>query len=212
MWSLCANALRRARAAMRPGWQVRRGTWGTADAAPRVPARQFAVIVNVAGASAPDVAVTVKIAGSGGATVVVVAVTCVSPFASVVVDAALSTPPADTVHATVAPAIGFPNWSAMWTTNGAEFVPAKMVWLFPLRIVIALAPAAVAVAVIVVDAPVATDARSVFAPAVEPTVQITVALPLASVVLVDDDTLPPPDNTVHVTTTAGTAFPDASVT
>ena len=61
------------------------------------------------------------------ATAAVVIVTCVLPFASVVVDVALSTPPAVTLHATVAPATGFPNWSAMCTIIGAEVAPIAIV-------------------------------------------------------------------------------------
>ena len=97
-------------------------------------------------------------------------------------------------------------------TIGADAVFTPIVWLLPLTIVTPAVPLARPVAVIVVDAPVAIDALNVCAPTVGPSVQITVALPFKSVVLVEDDTLPPPVNTVHVTVTLPIGLPAPSVT
>src|SRR5262249_56231015 len=84
---------------------------------------------------------------------------------------------------------------------------------FPLASVAAAATGpATPVAVMSADAPVAIDARSVLVPGVGPSVQITLALPFESVVLVAAATLPPPVNTVHVTTAPMIGFPETSVT
>src|SRR5258708_38281973 len=134
------------------------------------------------------------------------------PFVSVTDDVALSEPPPVTVQATVAPETALPYWSVTFTMSGADVPPAATTCASPDERTSTEAGPAFPVAVIVVVAPLGMDAVSVLAPAMVPSVQVTVAFPLASVTLDAEPTVPPPLATIHVTVVPDTAVPPEVVT
>ena len=120
-------------------------------------------------------------------------------------------PPAVTANATVTPDKASPSWSLTSTTNGSDnSVLTVAVWLLPdirTRFVATRATAvAVAVNVIGVAMPEAV-AVTVFVPVVEPRVSVDSARPLAFVVTLVAESVPPPAVTANATVTPERASP-----
>src|SRR5437773_564178 len=118
-------------------------------------------------------------------------------------------PPRTGTNDTRMPATAFPAASVTRTAGRiGTCVFASAVWLSPAASVILTAAPGVAVAVNVAGLAPATLARSVFVPAVEPSVQLpSVATPSAPDVAGEPVTLPPPAVVANDTAAPATALP-----
>jgi hypothetical protein len=125
--------------------------------------------------------------------------------------------PGTATQATATPVIPFPYWSRTATTSGCPTLWATWaVWALPETATSCDAAAGMAVAVNVTGDPASPLTLAVavllFVPAVVPIVQVTDACPLASVVDVVADRVPPPAVVTHETATPGTPAPAEVVT
>ena len=132
--------------------------------------------------------------------------TVAMPSAALVAFAPVSEPPPEPMaKVTETPATGLPYWSAIETDGAVETVVSTVaVWLSPPSSAIeAAAPATPVAWNVIDDRPVELTER-VLAPAVVPSChELTVAMPLASVVALAPVSEPPPEPIEKVTATPG---------